>query len=393
MQHATPLNGLKVLDLGHWIAGPYCTKLLAGLGANVIKVERPDGGDPARRAGSFPEDRPHPEKSGLYLYLNTGKRSITLNLKSPTGKSLFRQLAQWADVIVENFAPRVMPSLGLGYAHLEEIKPSLVLTSISNFGQTGPYRDYRGNDMTIFAAGGLMHQFGLPEMPPLRFGGNIVQYSGGLAAFAATLIAFYHAELTGEGQQVDISLQEVLACHHFQGMVEYEYTGRDRTRNRTMLIFPASDGWVNAMFFPYMWNRVPDALGMPELLDDPRFRTEESRIQHFQEFETLLLPWMLSHTKEEIYHIGQKARLPFGYLADAKDLIDSPQYRARGFFKVLDHPFAGRQTYPGTPLRVGDVEWQHDRAPLLGEHNEEVYCGLLGYCRADLARLRQNGVI
>ncbi|MBI4496492.1 MAG: CoA transferase, partial [Chloroflexi bacterium] len=370
MAATLPLAGVKVLDLGQMVAGPYCTKLLAGLGAEVIKVERPGPGDPARRVGPFPDDVPDAEKSGLYLYLNTAKRSITLNLKTETGKAILRRLVEWADVVVENFEPRVLPELGLDYASLERIKPSLVMTSITNFGQDGPYRDYRGTEMTIFAAGGLMYQIGFPELPPLKFGGNIVQYSGGLSAFTATLFALYHAEMTGVGQHVDVSLAEVIASNHFQSVVEYIYTGMEHKRNRTMMIFPTQDGYVNATTQAHMWPRFPGVVGMPELLEDPRFQTVEGRRQYHDELEAMLLLFMVEHTKEEVYHMGQAAHLPFGYMASVEDLTNSAQYQARGFFVEMDHPAAGKQTYPGTPLRVGQSPWQHGRAPLLGEHNE-----------------------
>lgn len=393
MTQTPPLSGVKVLDLGQLIAGPYCTKLLADLGADVIKVERTESGDPARRIGPFPDDLPHPEKSGLYLYLNAGKRSVTLDLKSQTGQALFGRLVEWADIIVHNFAPQEMPELGLEYARLEQLKPSLVMTSISNFGQSGPYRDYSASDMTLFAGGGLMYQIGFPEMPPLRFGGSIVQYSGGLSAFTATLMALHYAESAGIGQHVDLSLMEVIASNHFQSIVEWVYAGIEHKRNRAMNIYPTTDGYVNATFQPHMWSRFPKAVEMPELLDDPRFQTVEGRRINHEDFELILLPWMIEHTKEEVYHKGQAARLPFGYMASVEDLANSGQYKARGFFREIEHPVAGRQTYPGLPIQMGEAPLRSGRAPLLGEHNAEVYCGMLGYTKSDLVQLRQSGVI
>src|ERR1043166_8982434 len=181
MHHAIPtkrsesmspqaLDYVLVLDLTHYIAGPYCTKLLADYGARVIKIERPDGGDPCRQLGPFPNDAPHPEKSGLFLHLNTNKESVTLNLKLLRGRQLFMRLAAKADVVVENFHPHVMPDLGLDYPHLRPVNTRLLMTSLSNFGQTGPYRDWRAQDLGIYAMGGAMHLTGLPERRPPRAG-------------------------------------------------------------------------------------------------------------------------------------------------------------------------------------------------------------------------------
>lgn len=202
------LSDLRVLDLTWYIAGPYCTKLLADYGAQVIKVERPGRGDPARRMGPFPNDEPHPEKSGLFLYLNTNKKSVTINLKSTTGIELLRELVREADVLVENFAPRVMPSLGLSYHMLSNINPALVMVSISNFGQIGPYRDYRASELILYGIGGAMNATGTLDGGPLKLGGNVVQYQAGVVAAVATMGAVLASRFRGVGQHVDISIIE-----------------------------------------------------------------------------------------------------------------------------------------------------------------------------------------
>lgn len=388
-----PLTELKVLDLGHHIAGPYCSKLFATLGAEVIKIERPGGGDAARRAGPFPDDVPHLEKSGLYLYLNTNKKGVTLNLKTETGKKIFKELVGWADVVVENFSPRVLPSLNLGYDTLEQTNPRVVLTSISNFGQTGPYRDSKAEDVTLWALGGLMYQAGLPDYPPLKFGPPVVQYSAGLSAFTATMMALNYVDLTRIGQQVDVSLLEVVASNHFQSIVEYTYTGSVHHRNRAMMILPAQDGYVSAPALARHWQHFPDVLGMPELQEDPRFASEQLRRQHADDLETVGISWTIDKTKEEIYRVGQSYHMPWSYVASVEDLVNSPQYKARGFFTEIDHPQAGKQLYPTMPVRFGDEAPVLGRAPLLGEHNAEVYCDMLGYSKAELIRLRGSGVI
>ena len=388
-----PLAGIRVLDLSRNIAGPYCTKLLAGMGADVIKIEQPGTGDPSRRTGPFPQDIPHPEKSGLFLYLNTAKRSITLNLESETGRDLLKKLVGSAALLVEDYEPSVLPGWGLEWESMAAINPGLVMTSITAFGQTGPYRDMKAEEITAFAMGGLMSQLGFPNMPPLKFGGSIVQYSAGLSAFTGTMMALFHAEMAGAGQQVDVSWMEVVASGHFQSMAEYIYTNSVRGRNRTIMIFPCMDGYVNASTQAHQWPGMPEVLGMPELLEDPRFQTVEGRVRNADELEAMIIPWMIERTKEEIYHTGQAAHLPWGYLANAEDLVNSPQYRAREFFVELEHPEAGKQRYPGTPLRMGNFPWRHERAPLLGEHNGEIYTELLDLTNSDLVRLRQSGVI
>jgi len=387
------LAGITVIDLTHHIAGPYCTKLMAGMGAEVIKIERPGSGDPARSMRPFPGDVPDSEKSGAFLYLNTGKKGITLDLKTASGVSILGKLVKDADVLVENFHPRVMPGLRIDYQALSQINPTLVMTSISNFGQTGPYRDYRAEEMTIMAMGGFMYLGGSPEREPLRLGFAASQYMGGLAGFTATMAALHHAEQTGAGQHVDVSLMECLAASHFQAIEQYVHTGVVQNRNRTMFVFPCQDGVVQLGMQPHHWPKLTQMLGMPELTDDPRFSNTMARREHADELESLILPWMLQHTMVEVYNTGQALGLPIGYAATSKDLYESAQYRARGYFVDIDHPRAGTLSYPGAPLRMGELPWQHGRAPLLGEHNEEILCGKLGYSREDLIRLRDRGVI
>jgi len=387
------LSGIKVIDLTHYIAGPYCTKLMAALGAEVIKIERPGEGDGTRKMGPFPDDRPDPERSGLFLYLNTNKRSVTLNLKTSTGIRILKDVVREADVLVENFMPRVMPSLGLDQKTLEEINPRLVMTSISNFGQTGPYSDYKANEVTVFALGGLMELLGDEGREPLKFGGSPGQYMAGLAAFSGSMVALHHAEKTRIGQHVDISIMECLLSCHFQDMIEYSYTGRLLPRLRRMLVMPCKDGFVAATVLQRQWPRLPKLVGMPELLEDPRFKTMESRRMHADELEAYILPWIIERTKEEIYHAAQAAGLSFGYIATSEDLLKAPQYRARDFFVDIDHPVAGKLTYPGIPFKIDNLSCDQSRAPLLGEHNLEIFCGRLNYSKEDLVRLRANGVI
>ena len=319
----TSLSVLHVLDLSEGVAGAYCTKLLAGFGANVTMIERP-AGDPLRRHGPFPDDLPHGEKSALFLYLNTGKKGITLDIGQRSGALIFRRLVEEAEVVVEGFAPGYLTELGLGYESLARIKPRLVMTSVTPFGQDGPYAGYKATNLTAFAAGGQMAATGEPDREPLMNGGYQAEYRAGLHAFAATAVAAFSADATEVGQHIDIAVMECLATMLEPYVSSWAYEKRDIGRR---------PGNV------------------------------------------------------------ESGGTPIAFVNTVQDLLQAPQLRARGFFQEIDHPAAGRLTYPGPPLRPGAMPWQAARAPLLGEHNEEIYCGELGMSRQELAVLRASGVI
>jgi crotonobetainyl-CoA:carnitine CoA-transferase CaiB-like acyl-CoA transferase len=222
------LSDVKVLDLTWHIAGPYCTKLLADFGADVIKIERPGEGDPARKMGPFPHGKAHPERCGLFLHLNTNKKGITLNLKSHKGRKIFKELVKFVDIVVESFSPRVMPSLGLSYENLKRVNPSLVMTSISNFGHNGPYRDFKASEIVEYAMGGEMYSTGIEGREPLKLGGNVVQYQAGTIAAVATMGALFAARYQGVGQHVDVSIMETQAGtvdRRLQHLLAYAYGG------------------------------------------------------------------------------------------------------------------------------------------------------------------------
>jgi crotonobetainyl-CoA:carnitine CoA-transferase CaiB-like acyl-CoA transferase len=388
-----PLAGVRVLDLTHYVAGPYATKWLSLLGADVIKVERPVTGDPARGFGPFPSgaegDR---EQSGHFLFLNTGKHGITLDLKQQRGRDLLLRLAERADVVVENFAPGKMDSFGLGYDALSGVNAELVVTSISNFGQDGPYRDLKASEIVLFGMGGLMHLIGYDEEAPLKFGGFQAMHMGGLSAFTATMLALTHAERAGAGSHVDVSIFEGMVSSHFQSMVQYAYTGRVQRRTRAMMVFPCQDGFAGMLVQEHQWARLLEVLDIPEL-EDEHFATALGRRDHYDELEPLLLGWALQRTKREIYEAGQNANLPFSFFATVDDLLTSPQYESRDFFHPVDHPVAGEYPYVGSPVRFDGQAPPIGRAPLLGEHTDEVLGGDLGLSADELASLRAAEVI
>jgi len=398
------LSELKVLDIGHYVAGPFCAKLFADYGAEVIKIERPGSGDGARRIGPFPEDGPHPEKSSLFLHLNTNKRGITLNLKSAEGAVIFKRLVRQADVVVENFSPRVMPSLKLDYGTLEKENPGLVMVSISNFGQTGPYRDYLATEITSFAMGLHMIFEGEPDREPLRFPGYKSQYLAGSHAAAVAMGAVFGSRLSSEGQHVDVSMMECMTAppegsawlmsHDFSGM-EAPRMGYRREGVFPLGLYPCIDGHIFIYgVVGFFWPRFAAWMGMPELLEDPRFATPEARHENHGEFEAILIPWLLEKTRDEAFHSAQAHRIPVTPLYTIDELVKDPQLNARGFFTEVDHPVAGRAVYAGLPFKLPETPMAPQKpAPLLGEHNREVYGEWLGLNDDDLAGLRKRGVI
>ncbi|MDY7033363.1 MAG: CoA transferase [Thermodesulfobacteriota bacterium] len=392
------LSDVKVLDLSWHIAGPYCTKLLAGLGAEVVKIERPGQGDPARSIGPFFNDEPHPEKSGLFHHLNTGKKSITLNLKSSTGKNIFLQLVQEADILVENFSPGVMAGFGLTYEVLEELNPKLVMTSISNFGSSGPYRDYKMTEIVAQALGGLMYITGDLDRVPLKPVGSQAQYQAGLNSFVGTMAAFYGANGTGIGQYVESSIMETMNSILEYSLLEYLYQGRIEVRKgnkgaaHPWGMYFCKDGYIGIAVVGKLWDRLV------EWIDTPEIRSESidsivKRVFNRDEVDAALYPFFMDHTREEIYHQGQERKIPISLVRSPEDLVNAPQYRARGFWVDIDHPETGTLTYPGAPAIMSETPWQTIRPPLLGEHNEEIYCNRLGYTKEDLVKLKEMSII
>jgi len=398
------LSDVKVLDLTWHISGPYCTKLLADYGADVIKVERPGTGDPARSMGPFFKDDPHPEKSGLFLHLNTNKRSITLNLKSQSGKRIFKELLEDVDILVENFSPRVMPSLGLGYEELRKINPRLVMTSISTFGQTGPYRDYKATEIVGQAMGGLRYITGQPDREPIKVGGSQAQFTTGPGAFVATLCALYGQRQTGLGQHVDVAIMESIMSSIEAADIYYSAYGAIQRRGwyryaygYIIDLYMAKDGYflLAGGVAGAGMNNIPLLVDRPELLDHPFFDRADPRARiaaSNEEFDALVTPYFKEHTKMEIVEKAQELRMPTGPCQTTQELVNCPQLKARGYFGAIDHPVAGKLTYPGMPFIMSETPHRWGRAPLLGEHNEEVY-GRLGYTRDDLVTLRERGVI
>ena len=373
------LDGLRVLDLTHYVAGPYGTRLLADLGADVIKVERP-GGDGSRAMGPFPADVPDPERSGLFLCLNVGKRSIEVDLKTEGGRETFLELVRWADLLVENFRPRVMPSLGLDYVTLSEVNPDLVMVSVSDFGQTGPYRDYQGSEIVDYALGGPMHVTGLPDRNPLKLGGQVVQYLAGVHAAAAGMVAVLGRLKGRGGDHVDISIMETQMGspdRRTPMLVGYQYTGQTNKRGTVGVSpqRPCMDGYINLYLVPKYLDRAARMLGRPELANDPRFNDplEARKPENAAEFEAIVMDWLMSRTMVQAWREAQEAKVLSGPLYSFADLLKDPHFIERGFWEEIDHPRAGRLKYPGRPLLTPGAPAPPRRpAPLLNQHQKDV---------------------
>ena len=360
------LQGIRVLDLSRYVAGAYCAKLLAAFGAEVVKVEPPGTGDPARAMGPFLHDRPNPETSALFLYLNTGKQGLTLNLKHPQGRDILKALVRDTDVLVENFTPRVMPALGLDYATLSAVNPRLIMVSISSFGQSGPYRDCKANDMISYALGGYMYLNGHPQRQPLSGGGHQPAYQGGLHGYSGAMAALMSREQSGQGQHVDISIQECMTSIYQFTINRYVYVGRIQKRlgNRyqrahPITIYLCKDGLISLAL-----------TGLTELLDDARLATPFACSEHAASFDECLAPWLQAHGKHDIVHRCQENRIPAAFVNDVAEVMDA------GF------PFHMTATPPVL-----------QRACLLGEHAQDILTARLGCSDAQLADWRTQGVI
>jgi crotonobetainyl-CoA:carnitine CoA-transferase CaiB-like acyl-CoA transferase len=391
-----PLSGVRVLDIGRRIAGPFCARLLARLGADVVKIEQPGAGDPARRIGPFRAGAARGESGPLHLYVNEGKRGVTLDLASATGRDLFLRLVAQSQVVVENFEPRVMASLGLAYEVLRDAQPGVVATSISNFGESGPYRDYQASELTMFAMGGHVYHSGEAGRPPLRMGGAPAQYMAAIASAYGTMLALRVAEETGAGQHVDFSMLESQVTSHAQAMVEVSYYGAE-----TVAGIPRSAaGGIRGVVTkdgPAMLSAqeqqtkslaalvgAPEELGRPNPMDRGAGRVELMR--H-------VARWAEDRSKREVYELGQGAHVPASFVANPADLVESPQYQHRGFIREVEHAESGTVQIPDLPFQWDGAWSDASPAPLVGQHNAEVYDELLGVSKEELVQLAGAGVI
>ena len=395
------LAGLRVLELGGMVAAPYCGKLLASLGADVVKVEPPKSGDPSRRRGPFPGDSPHPERSGMFLYLNTGKRSVTLDVDDPQGRRILGQLAAGADVIIHDSSPYLAGERGLEQESLAEINSRLIVAAITPFGSSGPNAGYAAHDVNVFHAGGegnlLPNGLALdtfPDRAPVTAGGMMASYQGGLTAAVGVLGAVI-AQWNGEpGQAVDCSMQEAQLAIGYLPIQRLEAEDFVETRFSRFFrmggVLPAADGYVELLTLESrQWEGLTRLLGEPEWASPDKFRDPAT---HGPAINENLRQWSSRHTREWLYREGQAHGTPIAPYLTPKEVFDSPQQRERDFYQEVEHPSAGRYDYAGLPMRMSETPPTLRRAPLLGEHNAEVYSGL-GYSPEELTALARAEVI
>ncbi|HUT67702.1 MAG TPA: CoA transferase [Dehalococcoidales bacterium] len=405
------LDGFRALDLTDE-TGFICGKILATMGVETVKVEKP-GGDPNRRIPPYYRNK---DTSLYWLAYNTDKRSITLNLETDQGRELFRRLVEKVDFVLESFTPGYLDNLELGYDDLCRINPGIIMTSITPFGQKGPYAQYKGCELIASAMSGVMLTNGDPDRPPLREGPDSIYYRSNAAAALGTVMAHFHRRITGEGQQVDVSLQEVAASRTTTNLVVWEFDKRLIKRNSiirtvgaraTQWLWPCKDGYV---FWAFMGGPIgaPANRALSKWMDYDGMENPLNRVTNWEEFDMATVPkevldaqqeairkFFLNHTKREITDEGLQRRINACAVNNPADVLEYPQLGERGFWTNLEHPELGTTlSYPKYFFLSSETEnFVKHRAPLVGEDNEDIYAKELGLSGTEISRLKENGII
>jgi formyl-CoA transferase len=395
------LAGVTALDLTQYEAGPSCTEMLAWLGADVIKVEEPKMGEQGRWRVT--------EKPGVdsyyFMLLNANKRSVTLNLKSQRGRQIFIDLVKHVDIVSENFTLGTMEGFGLGFDRLREINPRLIYLTVKGFGTYGPYSKYKSFDMIAQAAGGAMAITGFPGSPPLKPGPTIGDTGTGLHAACGVIAALFQRERTGKGQKVEVAMQDAVLNYVRVPMMGTYLTGKPTPRVGNRLgagplgdIFKCAPCGPNDYVYLYcsnleMWHTLFATIGRPEIADDPRFIDRKERRNNIEALTQIVEDWTATRTKQEVMKIMGEAGVPCGAVLDSVELLNDPHLREREMVVTIDHPVRGKFTMPGCPVKLEDSPVEVKSAPLLGQHNAEVYRQMLGLGDTDLEELKQQGII
>ena len=413
---AGPLTGLRVLELTSEHA-QFCGKLMADLGADVIKVE-PLGGQETRNVGPFLEDEAHPERSLYFWHYNTSKRGVTLDLNSPNGQDIFRKLSATAGLVLESFPAGYLSDLGLGYETLAKDNPGLIMCSVTPFGQDGPWRDYQTSDLLHLAAGGQMASSGydvedIPDAPPIAPGGGNAWHIVSHYSYIAIMGALYHRDFTGEGQYIDVSVHEAcslttegaIAIYLSTGEVVRRHTGRHASADMSPGIQHATNdgGYINTTRSGS--NLTParikvlgewmDGYGLAQDLLDDKYQDPAVVEVSGQHFADVLKNFFANMPLVEAYEGGQELNFPWGAIRTMEEIMGDPHLQDRDFFVPVEHPELGREfIYPGPAAIYNASPWSISRrAPLIGEHNQEIFGGELGLPQADLEELKSSGVI
>jgi formyl-CoA transferase len=394
------LDGIRVLDLTQYEAGPSCTQMLAWLGADVIKIESP-AGEPGRTALSDKRG----EDSWFFLLLNSCKKGVTLNLKSKQGCEMFKEMVKQADVLVENMGPGAMDRLGLSWEALRALNPRLIAASVKGFGTGGPYSDYKSFEWIAQAMSGAMSMTGSPDGPPTKAIGGLADTGAGLHTAIGILAAIIQRQTTGVGQQVEVAQQDAVVSLLRIHLRDTYATGKPvpRQGNRSLNAAPSNIyrcrpfGPNDYVFIHIatveMWKSLTTIVGRPELGDDPRYADRRDRVQFVDELDDMIEAWTEKRTKHEVLETLASVGIPCGAVLDSTEILADPHLRQRGMMVDLEHPRRGKYPMPSNPVRMSDSPTTLTRAPLLGEHNAEVYGEMLGYDSAEIDKLRRDGVI
>jgi formyl-CoA transferase len=393
------LSGIRVIDMTHNQAGPACTQILGFLGADVIKLEEPRGGDIARQSM-----RDKNSDSLFFLILNANKRSLTLNLKTDEGKELFKQVIAKSDVLVENFGPGALDRLGLGYDKLAEINPRLIYATIKGFGTYGPYSGFKSFEPIAQAMGGAMCVTGFPDNPPTYVYPAIGDSGTGMHMAIGILAALQQRHATGRGQHVEVSMQDAVVNLVRVSLRDHQRFGRPMGRSGNQLgrnvpgtTYPCAPGGPNDYVFlyaqPQMWPAVARVLGQPELTEDPRFKTAEARWENRDPLDAIVAAWTRQHGKHEVMRLMGEAGVPCGACQDTGEVLADPHLKAREMIVDLDYPPRGTYQTVGCPIKLSDSPVVVSRPPMLGEHTESLLEDLCGVAPEKSKRLRQEGVV
>lgn len=394
---AGPLEGIRVLDLTRILAGPYATMILRDLGAEVIKIEQPGTGDEARDFGPFKNDF-----SLYFMSVNRGKKSVTLNLKSPRGKELFLELVKGSDILVENFRPGTMEKLGLDYESLKKHHPSLLYAACSGFGQTGPYAMRGAYDMIIQGMGGIISITGEPDRPPVRVGTSIGDITSALFTTIGILSALRHRDQTGEGQLIDVGMLDCQVAILENAMVRYFSTGdipcplgRRHPAITPFEVFESADGYVViAIGNNELWRKFCEHVDRPELIDDERFHTNALRTENHESLFPILAEIMCRRTTDAWVEALEAIGVPCGPVNTVDKVANDPQVLERDMIAEVEHGTTGTVQIPGIPIKLSETPGQIDApAPNLGEHTSEVLTDLLKLAAEEVNQLKQDGVL
>jgi formyl-CoA transferase len=401
------LAGVRVLDLSQFEAGPSCTEALAWLGAEVVKIENPRGGEAGRMVLYGATDQQ--KDSWYFLLFNANKKSVTVNLKSDRGLALVKEMAKRADIMVENFAPGAIERLGLGYDAVRAINPGIIYAQLKGFGTGGPYEKNLAFDMIAQATGGVMSITGDADGPPIKPGVTLGDTGTGMLLAISILGALYRRRETGQGDHIEIAMQDAMLQYVRVALSSQATTGAAAKRNGAKILsgfavpsgtYPCKPGGPNDYVYVYTsrtnpahWHRLLEVIGRKELIGDPRFDTAATRIKHEAEVDDMISAWTRQHDKREAMRLLGDAGVPAGAVFDTMELTEEADFERRGIMQTMHHPTAGPFNMPGWPVRFGGETPRVEPAPLLGQHTNEVLSDWLGFDDAKIKELGNDKII